>query len=212
MNTIFSPNVLATKLSKKIVTENPSLLKNNDEIRYGLEWTFSGINQLLCVLIFAFPLQVLPEATITLIAGAVLRMFSGGSHFKNYYLCLIFSTFQILFVAIICKYYPEFITGKLPLILIFLIISFIIIAVRAPVLQKKKHLFDKRSKILQKIYSIVIFIILISVSLLLPPPLMFSIWVAIVIQSLTLTSIWENCIYLTNIFLYNNRKGERKHD
>lgn len=209
MNTIFSPNILATKLSKKIVTENPSLLKNSDEIRYGLEWTFSGINQLLFVLILAFPLQVLPEATITLIAGAVLRMFSGGSHFKNYYLCLVFSTFQILFVALFCKYYPEFLTDKLPLLLIFLIISFIITVVRAPVLQKKKHLFSRRATILQKIYSIVTFIILISTSLLLPDPLMFSIWVAIIIQSLTLTFLWEKCIYFTDAFLYKNHKGER---
>lgn len=210
MNTFFSPNTLANKLSERIVTDNPVLHKNKDEIRYGLEWIFSGINQVILVTLLALPLQVLPEAIITLIAGALLRMFSGGAHFKNYYLCLIFSTFQILIISIACKFSLIYFTKIGLLLILLLMISLVIVAIRAPVLQKKKELFSKKDINFQKVYSVIVFICGSIISFLLPEPLMFSIWAAFIIQSLSLTSLWEKFICYIDAFLYKKSKGEKK--
>ena len=140
MNAFFSPNILATKLSNRVVADNPVLLKNKDEIRYGLEWTFSGINQVIFVTLLAFPLQIFPEAMTILVAGAILRMFSGGAHFKNYYLCLVFSTFQILLISIACNFLVVYFIKFWPLLMAFLIICLMIVAIKSPVLQKSRHI------------------------------------------------------------------------
>lgn len=210
MNTFFSPNTLANRLSERVVTDNPVLHKNKDEIRYGLEWTFSGINQVILVILLAFPLQVIPEAITTLIAGALLRMFSGGAHFKSYYLCLVFSTFQILIISVACKFSLIYFTKIGPLLMVLLMISLMIVAIKAPVLQKKKALFNKKDIKFQKIYSVTIFICGLIISFLLPEPLMFSIWAAFIIQSLSLTYLWEKSICYIDAFLYKKSKGEKR--
>lgn len=184
------PNVLAHRIAIKVTSHNKEFLRQTDEIRYGMEWILTASNQLLIILIIAFPLNIIPEALILMLSGAVLRMFSGGAHCKGYFQCLIVSTVQITASALIAKHaFAYLITIKTALI-IFLVLSLLIIILKAPVLNKKKKKFNKKQKYQLKCISALTFIGLLLTSLffLKDSTLMFSIWLALILQCFTLTA------------------------
>lgn len=198
---IFLPNLLATNISNLVVSENPKFAKNKDEIRYGLEWMISGINQIVFVNLLVWPLGISLEATVALLSGALLRMFSGGAHFKGYYPCLIFSTLQIIFLSLICVWYTEFFTSHKGYFFSLLTISLLIIARKAPVLHKKKHLFDPGKILKLKLMAVMIFILCTGASMLLPQSLMYCVWSSLIFQGLTLTVFWEKSVSFLNTLL-----------
>ncbi|TKH10534.1 hypothetical protein FC678_14495 [Peribacillus simplex] len=198
----FLPNYLATNISNLVVSENPQLVKSKDKIRYGLEWMISGMNQIILVSLLVWPLGILPETTMGLLSGALLRMFSGGAHFKGYYSCLILSTLQIIFLTLICVQYTEVLSFyKIPFILL-LLISFLITVQKAPVLHKKKHLFTRKGTLKLKMKAVTTFILCMGLSVFLPQAMMYCVWSALIFQGLTLTDFWGKSVLILDAFIY----------
>lgn len=198
----FLPNRLATNISTLVVSENPQFSKRKDEIRYGMEWMISGINQILFVVLLSWPLGILVECMVVLLSGALLRMFSGGFHFKGYYPCLIFSTFQIVILTLICVQNIDLLLKSKNIMIFLLIMSFLIVAHRAPALHKKKHLFNRKEKLKLKLVSLCIFLLLVGISISLPYHLMYCVWLSLILQGFTLTKIWGKCVLFTDKVLY----------
>lgn len=198
---LLMPNTLATNLSNLVIAENPQFKKSKNKIRYGLEWIISGLNQIVIVCLLVWPFGILPETLVALLTGALLRMFSGGSHFTRYYFCLVFSTIQIISLTIICVKYTDFLSSHNKLLLLFLLLSFLITMVKAPVLHKKKHIFNKDSILRLKITAITIYVIFAGVSLFFPYSIMYCIWLPLIFQSITLTVLWEKIVLSTEYFI-----------
>ncbi|WP_162604437.1 accessory gene regulator B family protein [Peribacillus frigoritolerans] len=198
----FLPNYLATSISNLVVSENPQLLKSKDKIRYGLEWMISGMNQIVLVSLLVWPLGILPETMMGLFSGALLRMFSGGAHFKGYYSCLILSTLQIICLTLICVQYSEILSSyKIPFFLL-LVISFLITVQKAPILHKKKHLFTRKSTLILKMNAVTTFILCMGLSVFLPQTMMYCVWSALIFQGLTLTDFWGKSVLILDAFIY----------
>lgn len=212
MNNILLPNVLAASISKIVVQNNPDFIDNKEEIRYGLEWIISGMNQIILVLIFAWPFNILAETIAALAAGALLRMFSGGAHFKKYSICLAFSTVQILIIGYISKNYYFEVVEHWPIILTILFGSFILTGIKSPFLQKKKHLFNSKRKKMQKKYAIAVFFSLTFICISLNSSVQLSVAMALIIQSVSLTATWEKGVNLFDAFLYKMPERRMKSD
>lgn len=198
----FLPNRLAKNISTLVVAENPQFSKRKDEIRYGMEWMISGMNQIIFVILLAWPLGILLECMVVLLSGALLRMFSGGFHFKGYYPCLIFSTFQVVILTLICVQNIDLLSKYKTPIFLLLTISVLIVAHRAPVLHKKKHLFNPKEKLKLKLIAVFIFFICIGISILLPYYLMYCVWLSLILQGFTLTKFWGKCVLFSDNILY----------
>lgn len=199
---LITPNMISLNITKAIVLHNPELTKKKDEIRYGLEWMISGFNQLLLTVAAAIPLGLAAEAFIILISGAALRMFSGGAHAKSYYKCLLISLFQVIGLALLIEHTTIF--HQVPAVLqILLICSVLIIYKEAPVLHKKKDLFNSKEKQKLKNLSLLTFGILLAAGYL--PYLseyQHCIWLSLIIQSFTLTGTWEKILSYGEGFQY----------
>jgi accessory gene regulator B len=191
---IFTPNMISVNITKAIILHNPDLGKKKDEIRYGLEWMISGFNQIFLTLAAAIPLGVAAEAFIILVSGAALRMFSGGAHAKSYFKCLLISLLQVIGLSLLAVHTSIF--NQFPaVILILLICSVLTIYMRAPVLHKKKDLFNSKEKQKLRILSLLTFGILFAAGYL-PYISDFQqcIWLSLIIQSFTLTETWEKIL------------------
>ncbi|MBT2646446.1 accessory gene regulator B family protein [Bacillus sp. ISL-34] len=198
----FLPNYWATNISNLVISENPQLIKSKEKIRYGLEWMISGMNQIVLVSFLVWPLGILPETMIGLLSGALLRMFSGGAHFKGYYSCLILSMLQIIFLTLICVQYTDILSSyKIPFILL-LFISFLITVQKAPILHKKKHLFTRKGTLKLKMRAVTTFILCMVFSVFLPQTMMYCVWSALIFQGLTLTDSWGKCVLILDAFIY----------
>jgi len=184
------PHKIAIRISNKVVNYNQELEPQKDEIRYGLEWLIASINQILLVTSFSLPLGIFKEAIIILVVGALLRMFSGGAHFKGYFSCLFFSTFQIIIISYFAKYQFEFLQGNKAVITALLIFSLLITILRAPVLNKKSNQFNYGQRLKLKIVSILLFVtfVLISITVVSNTPIMYCVYLALILQAFSLTS------------------------
>ncbi|AMQ71636.1 MULTISPECIES: accessory gene regulator ArgB-like protein [Bacillus] len=190
-----TPHKLAKKISKHIIHFNPEFRRLQDNIRYGLEWMLATVNQVFIVIILAEFFGYLAQALIVLASGGLFRMISGGSHFKNYNLCLIFSTLQILFITYISiEFESHFTFWTKSVLKILLVFSFFITFKNSPKLQKKKHLFTPDHKKKLKIGSIGIFSCLLLISLMGDDHHKYGIWMALILQSITLTNIWDKIL------------------
>ncbi|MEC1543689.1 accessory gene regulator ArgB-like protein [Bacillus halotolerans] len=190
-----TPHNLSRKISKQIIYFNPELRDLQDSIRYGLEWMLATVNQVFIVIIIAGIFGNSAQALIVLAAGGLFRMISGGSHFKSYNLCLFFSTLQILFITYISiEFEPYFTIWTNWLLKILLAISFLITFKNSPKLQKKNHLFTPTHKMKLKIGSISIFLCLLLISLMGDDQYKYSIWMALIMQSITLTDSWDKIL------------------
>ncbi|RAP11124.1 hypothetical protein HS9_03451 [Bacillus velezensis] len=77
---------------------------------------------------------------------------------------------------------------------ILLVFSFFITFKNSPKLQKKKHLFTPDHKKKLKIGSIGIFSCLLLISLMGDDHHKYGIWMALILQSITLTNIWDKIL------------------
>jgi accessory gene regulator B len=199
---LLTPNMISMNITDTIILHNPDLIKKKDEIRYGLEWMISGMNQLILTLAAAIPFGIVTEAFLILFSGAALRMFSGGGHATSYYKCLFISLSQVIALALVIKHttvlhhYPA-------VIIILLICSLFILYVKAPVLHKKKHLFNTKEKRRLKYLSLLTFGFLFAVGYM-PYLSDFKhyIWLSLIIQSFTLTNSWEKILSYGENFIY----------
>ncbi|WP_201716368.1 accessory gene regulator ArgB-like protein [Rossellomorea arthrocnemi] len=199
---ILTPNKISIKVANTIIVHHPELNKKKDEIRYGLEWIISGLFQVVLTIIAAIPLGVALEAIVILISGAVLRMFSGGAHARGYFRCLFLSLIQIIGISLVVKY-TTVLDEYTYFCLFLLFISIIIIFIKAPVLHKKKDMFTDKEKRKLKYLSLFTFGTLYAFSYL--PYLsefQYCIWLSLILQSFTLTFVWEKILSYGENFIY----------
>lgn len=184
------PYTIANTIAEKIIIHDNQFAEQRDEIRYGLEWIISVFNQILLVTIIAIPLDILPEALIFAFASAALRAFSGGAHFKGYFTCLLFSTLLIILSSWMIDGFFEYWISIKPYFIPLLTLSFLLVLWKAPVLTKKRHCFSQKQLLKQKFTSAALFIVLYGLSIILfkDKTLMYCIWFALILQSLTLTN------------------------
>lgn len=191
----FTPNYLSKKISEQIIYYNPDFRSRQDSIRYGLEWMLAAINQILLVFIIACYFDCVIQAMVILSAGGFLRMFSGGSHFKGYYSCLFFSTFQIMVITYISiEFAFHFSRGMKWMLIGLIVLSFFIFLKKSPKLHKKMQVFSPQQRTEIKYRSICVFLGLMLVSLLVDSQLQYGIWIAMIMQSITLTDSWHKII------------------
>lgn len=156
-----NPRSLSINLSKSITKNAPEFALKEDHIRYGLEWTISGIFQTFAILMFTIPLGVFVESLIFLLVGVVLRTFAGGVHFKNYYFCFIYSTVTITWLSYQAKtsVFDQFFTSVW-IQSLTLIVSVIILFFYAPRLYLKKECFTPKQQKGYKYAAIAVFSII----------------------------------------------------
>jgi len=183
------PNTIAKRLANSIVSQNNEFAGQTDEIRYGLEWIISTINLYVLVCIIAIPFGMLVEALVFAVTSSTLRTISGGAHCKGYYPCLIISTLQVVLSSFFIHYMFSYIVSLKIVFFALLIFSFITIVLLAPVLYKKKDCFNAKQKQHLKIVSILLFLafFIISITFFKDKHSMYSIWLALIIQSSSLT-------------------------
>jgi accessory gene regulator B len=185
---MFAPSYLSKKISYQVVHFNPQFQKKQDIIRYGLEWLIGGINQVLLVTLCGAFLNILPEVMICLVGGALLRTFSGGSHFSGYYKCLFISTFQIIAISQLSSNLDGLLSKEW-IYYLCLSYSVLMVWIYAPRLNKKKDLFSQRKKRITKIISIIILLLYVLISeWVLNPSLITALWISVVLQAYSLTN------------------------
>jgi len=184
-----SPNAIAHKISGKVILYNDQFALQKDEIRYGLESLLLTLNQLLLILILALPFGILPEALILYFAHSILRTFSGGAHFQRYLTCLIYGTLSITLSSLAIVHFYHTWAAIKPLLIILLTLSFVLVIWKAPVLYKNKGFFTQKQLLRKKCISTFLFIFLFIISIIVfnNTSLMYAIWFALILQSLTLT-------------------------
>ena len=199
---IHTPNSISTTMADTIIIHNPDLNGKKDDIRYGLEWMISGLIQVILTIMTAIPFGVVSEAIVILISGAALRMFSGGAHAHSYFKCLFLSLFQIIGLSLIVAYTPNL--HEYTYVFLFLIvISCITVFINAPVLHKKRNMFNTKEKRKLKYLSLFTFGML-AVSGYLPflSDFKYCIWLSLILQSFTLTFLWEKILSYGGNFKY----------
>ncbi|USK36453.1 accessory gene regulator B family protein (plasmid) [Bacillus sp. F19] len=189
------PNRISVNLANLIIVHNPELIDKKDEIRYGLEWIISGLNQVILTVMVALPFGLVLEALFTLLSGAFLRMFSGGAHARGYFKCLLISMFQVLIISFIAASYSSLLEQHIFVLCFMLVFSFGLVYIKAPVLMKKKELFNSNDKLKLRYLSLLTFVICLLISFL--PEISefkYCIWLSLIIQSLSLTNTLEKAL------------------
>ncbi|WP_311078193.1 accessory gene regulator B family protein [Paenibacillus polymyxa] len=95
------------KLIDNIADKSSFYLKNKyrDElpseqiIRYALKLIILNVIPVLIVVFVATYLNIVPQSITALISFSLLRMFSGGFHFKSAEYCIVFSSLMIIVIS-----------------------------------------------------------------------------------------------------------------
>ncbi|MBA4538704.1 accessory gene regulator B family protein [Bacillus aquiflavi] len=186
----FYPSEISKNLSSVVVFYHPKYKDKEDNIRHGLEWIISCLNQFLLVLLLSYPFNLHMEALICLASGALLKMFAGGIHFSGYFRCLLFSSFQVVLIATFSNALDKVIFVQYILYLL-ICISFYILLVNAPKLYKKKDHFTNEQKNKLKIAALTVFLFLSIYSLFLQPSYKMCILASMLLQVYSVTKIGE---------------------
>lgn len=115
---------VATRLAKQIKTgESPFSV---GEISHGIEIVIMYLLNALTLLLSAYLLDVLLEAS--LLAGFYIlhRSFTGGIHLKSVWTCMIGGVSMILLASILVKYLPDLNGGAYLLVFLLIACSFVI--------------------------------------------------------------------------------------
>ncbi len=82
-----------------------------DKVRFGIEVIISSMITLFLTLIIAVYIDIVIPVSIILIIGALLKVFTGGIHFKTIYECSIFTAITVNGLGLLVKNGHSFI-GK----------------------------------------------------------------------------------------------------
>ncbi|WP_044894913.1 accessory gene regulator ArgB-like protein [Bacillus alveayuensis] len=190
-----APNTISHHLADFIAKNNPKYINEKDQIRYGLEWVISGLYQFISVILLGHLFNTLSFSISALISGAMIRMFSGGIHFKKYIKCYIYSTLTIQLTGIFAARYSEnLFSAKVYYTIVFL--TFIIFLKYAPKLYKTKELFNVTDKKRFKVISICLLLLffILTEFIIHDNKYVFCIWTSIALQAFTITNIGEKVI------------------
>jgi len=139
-----------------------------DRVRYGLEVLISVLISLVITLTIAYFLGILYSAFFILIAAAILKTFSGGTHLKTVFECTFFTALIINCLAFINLSLSEIIFNIWPYYLIcttfFILLSLVLYC---PADVPEKPIRDPLQKRRLRLISILItMVLIISVTLL----------------------------------------------
>lgn len=190
-----SPNIISHHLANYVAKHNLKYKNEQDRIRYGLEWVISGLYQFLSVVLIGYFFNVISFTIVALLTGALLRMFSGGIHFKKYIKCYLYSTVTILLTAIISNNYGNYLFSSMIYYLI-VVLTFIIFAKNAPKLYKTNELYNDQEKNRFKLFSLalLLFFYLLTEFIIYEQKYIFCIWTSIALQAFTLSKTGEKVI------------------
>ena len=159
-------NNLALAVCRKLEEKNYIDHSKAKILAYGYNAFLNTITGLLTALVAGLVFGCLPEALLYGICFTVLRINTGGFHFKSAFICFLFSTI-VDFVAV----YVISVAGRLaaPVLLAIFISSLLIIWFLAPVSTGNKALdeievkvYRKRARIIVTIYGLVALVLLIA--------------------------------------------------
>lgn len=93
-------NQISLSISKTLKSRYPEELPSIDIMRYSIKFLITNAIPILIIIIVSSLLGFLPDAVIALVSFSLLRMFSGGFHFKTAEMCIVFSSLTILLISI----------------------------------------------------------------------------------------------------------------
>lgn len=155
---------ISEAISRKIsILNNVTETEEQEIITYGLEAILATAVSVLCVVILSVLLHRVLECIAFLVAFMPLRTYSGGYHASSHMRCVLLLITVFLFEILILHIYD--IPSK-EVCWVFLICSFLIVCVLAPIidinhpLSKKQIHENKRRCILVMAVSIVVALVL----------------------------------------------------
>lgn len=185
-----------SRLSHKIADIFAKELGYDEEkkeiIAYGIETTLLTIIGFLAILIVAFIFDALIPAAIAAICGGLLRKFSGGAHFNTPLKCLAFGAIIYSLLGVIAKNAENYLVVNKVALLIMLLFSLMVIAVRSPVDCEEKPIHSITLRKRLKLLSI-LFVILLSIIVIINNSTLvnLSLVLGVVYQTLTLLPIFN---------------------
>ena len=157
-------------------------------IKYGLELVISMVLSVLLVMVVALPIGNLRLAMLVLVGNASLRIFSGGHHLKNMFMCALFGAGLLNIVALVSKYVTLTETSYKILAVITLASSLYSIIMlipvdtpQAPIRVERKPKYKIRSAMIVLTWSICMII--------LPIDVMYPVTLGLLWQNFTLTTM-----------------------
>lgn len=142
---------LSARLTKSMTSELDYDQEKQEIIAYGLESVFLTILGFTAILIAGILLDALVPAAATVIFGGLLRKLSGGAHFSTPGKCLVVGAIVYSLLGVAAREIINHELYSLSLVIIALLISLVIAALRAPVDCEAKpihsHSFRQKLKI-----------------------------------------------------------------
>ena len=156
---------------------------NDDElemVKYGLEGLYLTITKLIIILLLSYILNIWKEVIIFLIIYNMIRTTSFGLHATKSWICLLSSTCIFLGVPIICllcnfSNYIKLIIG---------VFNILLMMKNAPADTYKRPIVSKTRRMVYKILSTVLSIVMVIFSILIPDRFMANCFLfALVVQN-----------------------------
>lgn len=92
-------NYIALKLSKTLKSKYPEELPSIDIMRYSIKFIIINAIPIAIIVCLSYIFGFLSNALIALLSFSLLRMVSGGFHFKSPEMCSLFSSITILLIG-----------------------------------------------------------------------------------------------------------------
>jgi len=161
-------------------------------LAYAIETALLFMFGLFLIILLGYFLGALVSTAIAAIFGGILRRVSGGSHFDTPLKCLVFGSIAYSSLGVLAKMIVEYDLTNKHVLFLGLFISFLLVAVLAPVDSEAKPIHSSSLKFKLKISSMVLVIIaFLLISIVDSKLVVVSVVLGVVYQSLTLLPIFN---------------------
>lgn len=185
---------LCGKLIKRMELKIPNLNDERKEIiKYGLELYIGELPKFFLVIIISIIFNIFELTVISFLVISIYRYFSGGIHFKTHIGCTISTVGlyigNVFFSKLVCLESIININLKIIISIMILIFSLVLIFLYAPADTKNIPIFNEVVRKRKKIYSSIIVILIITISIFIKNDIVSNILIfGVFFQSLT---IWN---------------------
>lgn len=187
----FTENI-SNKLTEIITNELNYSEANKEIIAYSIETALLFVLGSFLIILLGYALNALLPAVFAAIFGGLLRKVSGGAHFNTPLKCMFFGSIAYGLIGVLVKQIIDYdLTNKY--ILIFsLLVSFLLVAILAPVDSEAKPIYSRNLKLKLKGSSMVFVIVsYLVISFVDNKVLSFSAVLGVFYQSITLLPIFN---------------------
>lgn len=154
----FSENI-SNKLTEIITSELNYNEDKREIIAYAIETALLFVLGTLLIIFLGYAFDALVPAVFAAIFGSILRRVSGGAHFNTPLKCMIFGALAYGLIGVLVKQALAYDLNNQIILMIFLLISFLIVALLAPVDSEAKPIHSSSLKVKLKVSSMVIVIV-----------------------------------------------------